>query len=68
VISGVVTEFDEHVGMGVIIDGAGIEYAFHCVEIADGSRTITAGAAVEFRPLPKLGRVEAASIGPIQQA
>jgi CspA family cold shock protein len=63
-VSGVVTEFDEHVGLGVITDGAGTEYPFHCVEIADGSRTIDIGADVEFDLLPKLGWVEAAKVAP----
>ena len=60
-----VTEFDEHIGLGVITDGAGREYPFHCVELADGSRTIEIGADVEFHPLPKLGRVEAGQIAPL---
>jgi cold shock CspA family protein len=63
VISGVVTEFDEHVGLGVITGSAGIEYPFHCAEIADGTRTIEVGIDVEFDPLPKLGRVEAVRVG-----
>jgi CspA family cold shock protein len=61
-MNGVVTGFDEHVGLGVITDGAGSEYPFHCAEIADGTRTIEIGADVEFRPLPKFGRVEASAI------
>ena len=63
-ISGVVTEFDEHIGLGAITDGAGTEYPFHCAEIADGSRTIEVGADVDFDLLPKLGRIEAGSIAP----
>jgi cold shock CspA family protein len=63
-MNGVVTEFDEHVGLGVIIDTAGITYPFHCAEIADGTRMIEIGADVEFDPLPKLGRVEAGRITP----
>ena len=63
-ISGVVTEFDEHVGLGVITDGAGAEYPFHCVEIADGTRTIAIGVEVDFEPLRKLGRIEASGIVP----
>jgi CspA family cold shock protein len=60
-----VTEFDEQVGLGVITDACGTTYAFHCVEIADGSRTIDVGAAVEFDLLPKLGRIEACLIAPL---
>ena len=32
---------------------------FHCIAIADGSRTIAVGTAVKFDLLPKLGRYEA---------
>jgi cold shock CspA family protein len=63
-MTGVVTEFDEHAGLGVITDGSGSEYSFHCAEIADGTRTIEIGTNVEFDPLPKLGRVEAGRIAP----
>ena len=38
-----------------IIVAAGTEYPFHCVEIADGTRTIETGAAVDFDVLRKLG-------------
>ena len=41
-------------------DGTG--YPFHCIEIADGSRDIAVGTAVDFALLPKLGRYEAADI------
>ncbi len=64
-MNGVVTEFDEHAGLGVITDGAGIEYPFHCAEIADGTRTIEIGTNVEFDRLPKLGRAEAGRIAPL---
>jgi CspA family cold shock protein len=67
VIRGVVSEFDEHVGLGVITDAAGTVYPFHCAEIADGSRTIEIGADVEFDPLPKLGRIEAGGITPLNR-
>jgi cold shock CspA family protein len=61
---GVVASFDEHVGLGVITGDDGVDYPFHCIEIADGSRTIAVGAEVTFAELPKLGRVEAADITP----
>ena len=66
-MNGVVTEFDEHVGLGVITDGAGTEYPFHCAEIADGTRAIEVGVDVEFDLLPKLGRVEAGGIAPLRR-
>ena len=59
-----VTEFDEHVGLGVITDGAGTEYPFHCVEIVDGTRTIDDRCGGRFEPMRKLGRVEASGIVP----
>ena len=45
---GTVTAFDEHVGLGEVRSEDGDVYLFHCVEIADGSRTIDVGAPVEF--------------------
>jgi cold shock CspA family protein len=62
VATGRVTEFDAAVGLGVITSDSGIEHAFHCIEIADLSRTIDVGAVVSFDVLAKLGRYEAANI------
>ncbi|HUR17453.1 MAG TPA: cold shock domain-containing protein [Acidimicrobiales bacterium] len=45
---GRVAEFDDHKGYGWIEDSAGRRLFFHCTAIADGSRTITAGASVAF--------------------
>lgn len=59
---GVVVEFDEAAGLGTVEADDGARYRFHCVEIADGTRTILTGTAVTFRPLRKLGAVEAASL------
>ncbi len=59
---GVVTAFDEQSGLGTIAGLDGASYAFHCIEIADGSRTIGVGADVSFDLLAKLGRWEAANI------
>lgn len=61
---GTVTEFDEHVGLGTVTTNDGTTYLFHCVEIADGSRTIPIGAAVTFELLPKLGAYEASQLRP----
>ena len=60
-MTGTVTEFDADIGLGVI-DTDGVRYPFHCIEIADGTRTIAVGADVAFDVLPKLGRYEAAGI------
>ena len=60
--SGTVSEFDGHVGLGVILDADGGRYPFHCIEIADGSRSIDVGTEVDFDLLAKFGRYEAADI------
>jgi cold shock CspA family protein len=59
---GTVTAFDESAGLGTITGNDGIERAFHCIEIADGSRSIGVGAEVSFELLAKFGRWEAANI------
>ena len=59
---GVVASFDESAGLGTISGADGVEHAFHCIEIADGSRTIEAGTEVSFDLLAKFGRWEAANI------
>lgn len=63
---GSVTAFDEARGLGEVTDGGedGVVFAFHCVSIADGTRTIQVGTTVTFAPLLKLGRREAADIRP----
>ena len=60
--AGRVVSFDEYVGLGEIESSDGGRYPFHCIELADGSRTINPGAAVQFSVLCKLGRYEAATI------
>ena len=59
-----VVDFDEHVGLGHVADDDGAELLFHCVEIADGTRTIPVGQDVEFDLLRKFGRDEAANLRP----
>jgi cold shock CspA family protein len=61
---GRVIDFDEHVGLGHIAADDGTEHLFHCVEIADGTRTIAVGAEVRFELLHKFGRDEARDIRP----
>lgn len=74
---GVVVAFDEAAGLGVITavtgqEGTGHEvtgqegaaFAFHCIEIGDGSRSIDVGTEVTFDVLAKLGRWEAANVRP----
>lgn len=59
---GTVVEFDEHVGLGVVESDAGERFPFHCIELADGSRSVAVDAVVTFRLLCKFGRYEAAAI------
>lgn len=61
---GSVTQFDDARGLGEVTRDDGTVFAFHCVSIADGTRTIEHGARVSFAPLLKLGRHEAADIRP----
>jgi CspA family cold shock protein len=64
-VTGVVTAFDEPVGIGTVTADGGAEHFFHCTAIADGSRTIEVGAAVEFEVVPgRQGRWEAADLRP----
>ena len=62
ILSGVVTSFDAHRGLGEVTDTGGRVRPFHCVEIAGGVRTIDVGAAVEFSVRSKLGRYEATNL------
>ncbi len=62
--TGVVVAFDSHVGLGELESADATRYPFHCIAIADGSRTIEVGARVSFDLLAKLGRWEASSIRP----
>ena len=70
---GRVTEFDEAVGLGVVVtadslgsDSPEAAYPFHCTQIAGGSRTIPVGLQVTFSVVAgRLGRWEAAGIRPI---
>jgi len=61
---GTVTDFDDHVGLGHVSTDDGTVHLFHCVEIADGTRTIAVGARVEFDLMRKLGADEAARLRP----
>jgi len=59
---GTVREFDEATGLGVIAASDDTALPFHCIEIADGTRTIDAGQAVTFRLLPRFGAFQAGAI------
>jgi CspA family cold shock protein len=62
--AGTVIAFDEDVGLGEVRGDDGEVYLFHCVEIADGSRTVEVGAAVQFELMSKFGRFEASRLRP----
>lgn len=63
-LAGTVIAFDREVGLGEVRAADGSVYPFHCIEIADGTRDIAVGTAVEFGLIGKLGRYEAAHIAP----
>lgn len=63
-LAGSVVAFDEAAGLGEVERKDGTRYAFHCIEIADGLRTIAVGTAVSFELLCKLGRYEASQLTP----
>ena len=64
-VTGTVTAFDEHRGLGEITAPDGTVYPFHCTVIADGTRTIAVGTNVEFEVVAGLrGRWEAAAVTP----
>lgn len=61
-----VESFDDHAGYGTVRDGDGATWPFHCTAIADGSRTIGAGAQVSFAVVAgRLGRWEATDLRPL---
>jgi cold shock CspA family protein len=63
--TGVVVAFDARVGLGDIEADDGARHPFHCIVIADGSRSIEVGTRVSFDLLAKLGRWEASAIRPV---
>ena len=60
---GTVRSFDERRGLGEIAADDGKTFPFHCTAIADGTRRVAPGTAVEFDVVAGLpGRWEAAAI------
>jgi cold shock CspA family protein len=58
-----VSRFDAGRGLGEITGADGATYPFHSTVIADGSRTIAVGTAVEFEVTAgHLGRWEASEV------
>lgn len=61
-VTGTVTEFDERRGLGSI-SAEGVVHAFHCTQLADGTRNVRVGERVEFQVVPgRRGDWEAAEI------
>jgi cold shock CspA family protein len=61
-LTGTVTSFSDTHGLGEITDTASVVWPFHCVSIADGSRTIEVGRTVMFRTGFRVARPEAVAI------
>lgn len=62
---GTVTAFDDGRGLGTLASESG-SVAFHCVAIADGTRSVRVGARVRFRlALGPTGLFEARAITPV---
>jgi cold shock CspA family protein len=62
-LRGTIAEFDEAKGYGTIRTEDGRDLFFHCTQIADGTRTIPAGAQVIFEIVPgHNGRWEATEV------
>lgn len=67
--NGRVIAFDEPRGLGEVEDDHGARYPFHCTAIADGTRMIAVGRAVEFRVVTgPIGTREAAEVTPRVEA
>jgi cold shock CspA family protein len=64
---GTVVAFDAHAGLGEIEAESGTRFPFHCTAIADRTRDIRIGVAVEFDAAPGTrGRWEATSIRSVE--
>jgi cold shock CspA family protein len=62
-MSGIVEEFDDPRGLGVIAGDDGRRYPFHCTAVADGSRYVPVGTRVMFSAgAGHLGRLEARAV------
>ena len=62
---GRVTEFDDATGLGSITADDGTTFDFHCIEIADGTRTIEPEQRVAFERLARFGRFQAGAISKV---
>lgn len=65
---GVVAEFDEPRGLGVVRGDDGSTYRFHCTAVADGTRNVDSGTRVVFSlAAGHLGRYEARAVTTIAE-
>ncbi len=62
--NGIVIEFDEFVGLGVVESKTGERFPFHCTQIADGSRAIAPGTFVTFEIVQRHKGPEAYRVAP----
>ncbi len=60
--TGVVDSFDVEKGLGTVLSKDGVTYQFHCIEVADGTRSVEVGTEVVFDVLAKFGRYEASNV------
>jgi cold shock CspA family protein len=64
-LRGTVVEFDDAKGYGTVEGDDGRRMFFHCTAIADGSRTISVGAEVDYEVAAgHQGRWEAKRLSP----
>ena len=64
-MTGTVAAFDDASGLGRITAPDGRTFDFHCIEIADGTRTIEPGRSVMFEPLARFGAFQAGAVTPV---
>ena len=59
---GRVVSFDDASGLGIVAADDGSAHMFHCISIADGTRTIAVGATVSFVLVSRHGGIEAVDV------
>ena len=59
---GRVVSFDDASGLGIVADAGGVSHRFHCISIADGTRTIAVGSTVSFVLVHRHGDIEAVDV------
>ncbi len=65
-MTGKVTEFDAHTGLGAVESDDGARLLFHCTQVVDRSRTLKVGAKVRYEVMPGgLGVWEAGALEPL---